>query len=60
MIPSVHKTSGDKAYRPPESLLCGIILRQFGVAGAMIQQREVRANMGLRELEFPFFFTFFL
>jgi hypothetical protein len=31
-----------------------------GFAGAMIQQREVRANMGLRELEFPFFFTFFL
>jgi hypothetical protein len=26
----------------------------------MIQQREVGANMGLRELEFPFFFTFFL
>jgi len=57
----VDETTGDKAYRPPERHPCGSICRQLKAAGArIIKPGEIGTNMGLRELEFPFFYAFFL
>jgi hypothetical protein len=60
VLPSMDKTSSDKAYWPPECIPCGVIFGQLKVAGARIEPREIGTNMGLRELKFPFFNAFFL
>lgn len=59
-VPSMDETAGDKAYRPPESFPCGVICRQLKAAGTRIKPGEIGTNMGLRKLEFPFFYAFFL
>ena len=56
----MDEATGDKAYRPPECHPCGVICRQLKAAGARIKPGEIRTNMGMRKLEFPFFYAFFL
>jgi hypothetical protein len=54
----MDETSSNKAYWPPECIPCGIIFGQLKAADARVEPREIGTNMGLRELEFPFFYAF--
>jgi len=60
LSPSMDKTSSNKAYWQPECIPCGIIFGQLKVADARVEPREIGTNMGLRELEYPFFHAFLL